>query len=165
VLQAQKLVSQLNADRAQLLSGVDKTSDLAERIGDIASALRSGHDAFKQVGRAAQVFNDEGNEFDRILRLLPGAYLRLGRSSTDGALYSVVACAVRLRLTGPDGQPFYTPQFGPSDNTKRCSRNDIAPLQGSPGYPPTGPPIPESPWDGQARVKEDYERAQSGNGG
>ncbi|MCU1649113.1 MAG: phospholipid/cholesterol/gamma-HCH transport system substrate-binding protein [Pseudonocardiales bacterium] len=166
VLQAQKLVSQLNNDRDDLLSGLHKTSDLANHIGDIASALRDGHDAFHELGRTAEVFNDQSEEFNRILTLLPGAYERLGRVSTGSASYSLVVCAVRLRLTGPDGNPFYTPQIGPSANNRRCSRDDITPLQNSPGYPPNGPPESPAPFDGQTVAKPDYERVHgSGNGG
>ncbi|NMH98275.1 MCE family protein [Pseudonocardia acidicola] len=157
VEKAQTLVSQLSTDRQQLVTGLQKTSDLAQGIGDIANALRSGHDTYTELGRAAKVFTDQTPEFDRILRLLPGAYLRMGRASVGGAAYNLNVCAVTLRLTGPDGKPYFTPQIGPSDNSLRCSRDDVAPLEGSDGTPTQygGPP---NPWDGQAV-------ARPGNGG
>jgi phospholipid/cholesterol/gamma-HCH transport system substrate-binding protein len=150
VLQAQKLVSQLNSNRDELISGLDKTSHLADQVGDIASALRSGHDTFTQLGRTAELFNDNGDELDRVLSLLPGFYLRLGRLSVQGAAYQVNACSVRVIVTGADGKPFYSPQIGPSDNVPRCSRDNVAPLQGEAPTNEHGPQLPPENFDGQA---------------
>jgi phospholipid/cholesterol/gamma-HCH transport system substrate-binding protein len=149
---AQDLVSKLNRDRGPLVSSLQKSADLAHEVGDIASALRSGHDAFHELGRAATVFNDNGQELDRVLSLLPGAYLRLGRLSVNGAAYQLNLCTVRLRVTGPDGNAMYTPQIGPSDNSPRCSRDNVAPLQGGPPTSVHGPPLPQLGNDGQGVV-------------
>lgn len=167
VVQAQRLVSALNAHRAELVSGMARTSRLADQVGDVAAALRSGHDTLTQLGRAAGVLDDQPGEFNRILRLLPSAYLRLGRVSTSGASFDLNVCAVRLRLTGPDGNPFYTPQIGPSDNNLRCSADDVAPLRGEGPTSPLGPQSPMAPFDGQAVAKPAQRQADgtSGNGG
>jgi phospholipid/cholesterol/gamma-HCH transport system substrate-binding protein len=162
---AAQVVRKLNDHRRELLDGFEKTSHLANKVGDIASALRDGHDAFRQLDRTARVFDVQLGEFNRILRLLPSAYLRLGRVSTDGALYSANACAVRLRLTGPDGQPFYTPQIGPSENNKRCSSDDVAPLAGEGPTSSYGPDFPTGPFDDTKPAPDNgIDRVKSGPG-
>lgn len=154
VQQAANLVGKLNANRDELIDGLHKTSHLADDVGDIAAALRTGHNTFKQLGRTTHILNQQSGEFSRILKLLPAAYLRLGRLSTAGADYTLDICGIRLRLTGPDGQPYYTPQIGPSDNSTRCSTDDVAPLQGEGPTPVGGPngylPPPLPPQDSQA---------------
>jgi phospholipid/cholesterol/gamma-HCH transport system substrate-binding protein len=149
---AQQLISQLNRNKDELVTGLQKTTRLAGQVGDVAAALRSGHDTFHELGRASRLFNDNGQEVDRILGLLPGAYLRLGRLSTVGAGYQINVCSLRLRLTGPDGNPTYTPQIGPSDNSPRCSRDNITPLQGEGPTDINGPQLPTPEYDGQAVV-------------
>lgn len=127
VTEAQKLVTKLSNDRQQIVDGLEKTSDLADNVGNIAVALRSGHDTFRELGRTAALF--ETPEFEHVLTLLPGAYTRIGRVSTTSATYNIFVCMVQLRLTGPDGQPFLTPQIGPSPNSKRCNTDpSIQPL-------------------------------------
>jgi len=158
VMQAQKLVTQLSADRKDITGGLHDTAKLAHHIGDLASALRTAHGALHQLGAAATRFTDDGDEFDRILGLLPGAYLRLGRVSTNGAGYDFELCGLKLRLTGPDGKPFITPQIGPSDNNKQCSRDNVAPLQGESPMSPYGPQQKLAPSDGQAVARSANEQ-------
>jgi len=146
-------VSKLNRDREPLIDGLARTERLARQVGDIAAALRSGHDAFHELGRAAHRFAENGQELDRVLRLLPGFYMRLGRLSIGGGAYQLGACAVKVALTGPDGNPYYTPQVGPSDNSPRCTRDNVAPLQGGDAsLGPNGTPLEADRWDGQQVV-------------
>jgi phospholipid/cholesterol/gamma-HCH transport system substrate-binding protein len=157
------LIVKLNNDRPALIRGLDRTEQTAHAVGNIGKALRTGHDTIHELGRAADNLADNGQEIDRILRLLPGAYLRLGRLSIEQAGYQVVVCRVRVRLTGLDGQPFYTPQIGPSDNNPGCSKDNVAPLQGDTmGNSGWGPPIKHDRWDGQqvaagTRGQQDYD--------
>lgn len=145
---AQELISKLNKDRDPLVDGLEKTEKLARNVGKIAKALRSGHDTFHELGRASELLRDNGQELDRVLRVMPGAYLRVGRLSVPEAGYAVTVCSARVRLTGPDGNPYYTPQVGPSDNSARCNRHNIAPLQGSDASVDShGPPLKQAPWD------------------
>jgi phospholipid/cholesterol/gamma-HCH transport system substrate-binding protein len=147
---AQELISKLNKDRDPLVNGLERTEKLARDVGDIAKALRTGHDTFHELGRAASLLRDNGQELDRVLRIMPGAYLRLGRLSVPEAGYSITVCSARVLLTGPDGKPYYSPQVGPSDNSPRCSMNNVAPLQGSDAATDDhGPPLKQTPWDGQ----------------
>ncbi|WP_051342625.1 MCE family protein [Pseudonocardia spinosispora] len=150
LLAAQQLVSKLNDHRQELVTGLDRTAHLADQVGDVAAALRSGHDTLTQLGRASQAVNDYGGELDRVLGLLPGMYLRLGRLTSGGAAYNVNVCQLRLRLSGPDGKPYYSPWFGPSDNSPRCSRDNVAPLQGEEPTNVHGPELPPERYDGQA---------------
>jgi phospholipid/cholesterol/gamma-HCH transport system substrate-binding protein len=144
------LIEKLNGDRKPLIDGLDRTEELAHQVGNIAKALRSGHDTYRELGRAAGNIANSGQELDRVLRLAPGAYLRLGRLSVEQGGYQLMFCSVRLRLSGPDGQPFYSPTVGPSDNDPGCSRNNVQPLQGgSASDTAAGPPVKQARWDGQ----------------
>ena len=159
---AQGLISKLNSNRDELIEGLQKSGHLARNVGDIAAALRTGHDTFHQLGRSAKIIDNSGQEIDRILRLMPAAYLRLGRLSVVGGAYQLRVCEAVLRMTGGDGNPFYSPQVGPSDNSPGCTRNDVAPLQGSVPTGIYGPPLPAAPYDGQAVVagtKDQHEGA------
>jgi phospholipid/cholesterol/gamma-HCH transport system substrate-binding protein len=151
VLQAQQVISKANRDRKDIYHGLDDLAGTTKHLGDVAKAARTTHDTLIELGRTAKIFADSSGEFNRILRLLPGAYLRLGRVSTGGAGYDFEVCGVVLRLTGPDGKPYFTPQIGPSDNNLQCSRNDVAPLQGEAPTSAKGPAVtPLAPPDGQA---------------
>jgi len=150
---AQEVISKLGKDKTQLLDGLEGASKLASQVGDIAAALREGHDTFKQLGRAADRINDQGQGIDQTLRILPGMYIRLGRLSVEQAGYQFGACRVVLRLPGLDGQEWESPAIGPSDNSPWCSLDNVAPLQGADAsWGPQGPFLGAEPWDGQAVV-------------
>jgi phospholipid/cholesterol/gamma-HCH transport system substrate-binding protein len=132
---AQQLISALSADRDKLTRAVDRTADFTADADRLASAVRSGHDTIHELDRTSAVLDSQRGELNKILNLLPGAYLRLGRVASAGAAYQVYVCTLRLRLTGLDGQPAFTPQMGPAPNIKRCSDDDVAPLQGQQSPP------------------------------
>lgn len=129
VLRAQQLVTALSNDRHELVEGVRKTTDIADQVGDLLAAIRSGNETYHELGRVAEAIDEQGEEFDRILSLAPGAYLRLGRVASGGAAYQIYICHAYLKLTGPDGKPFFTPQMGASPNIERCKAGG-PPLQG-----------------------------------
>ncbi|GAA5162847.1 MCE family protein [Pseudonocardia eucalypti] len=151
VKEAADLVNTLSEDRKELLDKFAASGEYARGLGDLLAAVRTGHDTFEELAKAGHLFNKDAKEVNRILGLLPGAYLRLGRVSTNGAGYDFNACGVVLRLTGPDGKPFYTPQIGPSDNNLQCSSQDVAPLQGQGPTSAYGHEVEDVPLsDGQA---------------
>ena len=129
VNRAQLLVSKLNADRGPLLDALDKTANLGEQVGDLAGALRTGHDFIHELGRVSDQLDAGKKDLDRVLNLLPGSYLRLGRVSSGSGAYNIYICSLRLKLTGPDGQPFFSPQLGPSPSITRCSNDNVAPRE------------------------------------
>ena len=81
-----------------------------------------------ELGRTATIANEGQQTIDDVLRTLPGAYLRIGRLGSRGAGYNLYLCSLRVRLTGSDGQPIYTPWLGPSENIQRC-KPGVAPLE------------------------------------
>jgi phospholipid/cholesterol/gamma-HCH transport system substrate-binding protein len=146
---AGELITKLDKDREPLVEKLGETESLARNVGNIAKALRTGYDTFHELGRAAERFRDNGQELDRVLRLMPGAYLRLGRLSVDSAGYMLGVCSVTVQMTGLDGKPWFLPQVGPTDNAPACSKENIAPLQGSDAsVGPAGPPLKNPSWDG-----------------
>ncbi|OLL73469.1 MCE-family protein Mce1B [Pseudonocardia sp. Ae168_Ps1] len=58
-----------------------------------------------------------------MLKTLPGAYYAMHRAGSHGSYFNFYLCTVRLKLTGPDGDPFFTPYFGPNSQIDRCKDN------------------------------------------
>ncbi|GAA4548844.1 MCE family protein [Pseudonocardia xishanensis] len=125
----QQLISGLNADRGPLgqsFVDIDRLVSGTDRLlGDLRGPLRGTVD---QVDRVATLVNEGQAAVDENLSLLPGAYLRVSRLGSRGATYNLFICSLRLKLTGPDGQPMYTPWVGPSDNVDRC-KPGVEPLE------------------------------------
>ncbi|WP_433504839.1 MCE family protein [Pseudonocardia halophobica] len=127
--QLQQLISGLNDDRGPLgqsFADIDRlVGGTDELLGKLRGPLQGTVD---QVDRVATLVNQGQEAVDENLSLLPGAYLRISRLGSRGSTYGLFICSLRLRLTGPDGQPMYTPWVGPSDNVERC-QPDAAPLE------------------------------------
>jgi phospholipid/cholesterol/gamma-HCH transport system substrate-binding protein len=127
--QLQTLVSGLANDRGRLgdsLAGTDRlVTSLAGLLTKVRGPLRN---TVTQLDRATTQANAGEAEINTALRMLPGAYLRIGRVGARGSTYGLYVCSLRLKLTGPDGQPFYTPYVGPAPNADRC-KFGTAPLE------------------------------------
>ncbi|MCF7549543.1 MCE family protein [Pseudonocardia sp. WMMC193] len=125
----QELISGLNADRGPLGQSFADVNRLVGStdtlLADLRGPLRGTVD---QLDRVATLVNEGQAAVDENLSLLPGAYLRVSRLGSRGATYNLFICSLRLKLTGPDGQPMYTPWVGPSDNVDRC-KPGVDPLE------------------------------------
>ena len=127
--QLQELISGLNDDRGRIGRSFDDIDRLVSGTDKLLGKLRGPlKGTVDQVDRVATLVNEGREAVDTNLSLLPGAYLRVSRLGSRGATYNLFICSLRLKLTGPDGQPMYTPWVGPSDNVDRCKPN-IEPLE------------------------------------
>ena len=81
-----------------------------------------------EVDRVSTAANRGRKTINQVLRMLPGAYLRLGRLGSRGAGYSIYVCALRAMIDGPNGSPLYLPWLGPDTSVERCQLG-TAPLE------------------------------------
>jgi phospholipid/cholesterol/gamma-HCH transport system substrate-binding protein len=125
----QKLVSGLSMDRGRIgesFANVDRlVTSMTGLLVDFRGPFRG---MVTQLGRVSKQANVGSGTLNEILRMLPGAYLRIGRLGSRGAGYNLYVCSLRLRLTDPTGKAYYTPYVGPADSVKRCDPG-VAPLE------------------------------------
>jgi phospholipid/cholesterol/gamma-HCH transport system substrate-binding protein len=127
--QLQQLITGLNGDRVRIGQSFEDINRLVSGTDQLLGKLRGPlRETVDQVGRVATLVNEGQDAVDTNLAMLPGAYLRVSRLGSRGATYNLFICSLRLKLTGPDGQPMYTPWVGPSDNVDRCKPN-VDPLE------------------------------------
>jgi phospholipid/cholesterol/gamma-HCH transport system substrate-binding protein len=127
--QLQELVSGLANDRGRLGDSLAGTNELVTSLTGLLTKVRGPLvEAVTQLDRAATQANAGEEDINAALRMLPGAYLRIGRVGARGSTYGLYVCSLRLKLTGPDGKPFYTPYIGPAENAERCEFG-TAPLE------------------------------------
>ncbi|MPZ36185.1 MAG: MCE family protein [Rhodospirillales bacterium] len=121
VSELQRLVSGLSADRRQIGASLAKINTMS---GSVAELLPKVRDPLKGtitgLHRTATILDDNSYTLDRVLRKLPGAYMKLSRFGAYGNFFNFYLCSVRVKLTGPDGKPMMTPEFSSNEQTERC---------------------------------------------
>ncbi|OLL76004.1 MCE-family protein Mce1B [Pseudonocardia sp. Ae168_Ps1] len=119
--QLQELTTGLANDRERIgnsLEGANRlTSSVDELLGKVRGPLKGTVDQLDRVSKQAKAGEAA---IDENLALLPGAYLRVSRLGSRGATYNLFICSVRVKTTGPAGDPVYSPWVGPADNVDRC---------------------------------------------
>ncbi|MDN5913769.1 MAG: MCE family protein [Pseudonocardia sp.] len=125
----QQLTTGLANDRERIgnsLEGANRlTTSVDELLGKVRGPLKGTVD---QLGRVARQAKAGEAAIDENLALLPGAYLRVSRLGSRGATYNLFICSLRVKTTGPTGDPVYSPWLGPADNVDRCKFGN-APLE------------------------------------
>lgn len=128
--QLQKLTSGLAGDRERLGESFESTNRLVTGVDDLLSKVRGPlRGTVDQVQRLTAQVNAGEAEVDKALEDLPGGYLRVSRLGSRGSTYNLFVCSLRLKTTGPDGTPVYTPWQGPNDNLERCKPDDVNPIE------------------------------------
>jgi len=125
----QSLVSGLALDRGRLGRSFAQVDRLATSMTGLLTEVRDPFQGLvHELGRATRQANEGAGTIDQVLRMLPGAYLRIGRLGSRGAGYNLFLCSLRLRVTDPAGNAYYTPWVGPADSVERC-KPGVAPLE------------------------------------
>jgi phospholipid/cholesterol/gamma-HCH transport system substrate-binding protein len=130
-----KLVKGLSDQRGRLGDSLQQTTNLVGGVNTLLTRVRGPlNDAVPQIDRLSTLVNQGSGDVNTFLRDLPGGYLRISRLGSRGSTYNLFICALRVKVTGPDGKPmvFPTPDmpgsshgyFGPNPNTERCKAND-----------------------------------------
>jgi phospholipid/cholesterol/gamma-HCH transport system substrate-binding protein len=121
VVQLQQLVSGLAAQRNSLGNSLVQINQLSATVGSLLTDARSPvKESIAQVNRVAATLDQGRNVVNYVLGQLPGDYYAMERAGSHGSYFNFYLCGLRLKLTGPNGKPFYTPFIGPNANTARC---------------------------------------------
>jgi phospholipid/cholesterol/gamma-HCH transport system substrate-binding protein len=119
VVNLQRVVSGLSRDRDTIGDSLSRLNDLSGSSADLLSALRPElRGAVTQLGRVSAALNTETALVDRYLTDLPDILQTSMRNRAYGSFFNAYLCGVRLKLTGPDGKPVYTPFV--SSEVARC---------------------------------------------
>lgn len=129
VSELQRVTSALNRDRGPIGRSLVAVNQLTTSVAGLLGQLRGPFAGFvSQLGRVSTQANLGRATLDRVLQMLPGAYLRMGRLGSRGAGYGLYICGLQVMIDGPNGKPLRLPWIGPSSNITRCHRG-VAPLQ------------------------------------
>lgn len=147
-----KLVKGLSDQRGRLGDSLQSTTNLVSGVNTLLTRVRGPlNDAVPQIDRLSTLVNQGSDDVNTFLRDLPGGYLRISRLGSRGSTYNLFICALRVKVTGPDGKPHVFPDpdspipglrgtngyFGPNPDEERCKANDLPP--GANGLPPQFP--------------------------
>ncbi|KRA31082.1 MULTISPECIES: MCE family protein [unclassified Nocardioides] len=125
----QELTTGLSSDRSRLGRSFGKVEGLVTSVDGLLEELHGPLDGMvEELGRTVTQANKGADTINEVLRLLPGAYLRIGRLGSRGAGYNIYLCSLRVRLDGPNGGSLYTPYIGPDPSLDRCQLG-TAPLE------------------------------------
>jgi phospholipid/cholesterol/gamma-HCH transport system substrate-binding protein len=117
----QRLTSGLAGDRERLGESFESVNQLTTGVNELLAKVRGPlRGTIDQLDRVATQARAGEAAIDENLAMLPGAYLRVSRLGSRGATYNLFICSVRVKTTGPAGDPIYTPWLGPADNLDRC---------------------------------------------
>jgi phospholipid/cholesterol/gamma-HCH transport system substrate-binding protein len=119
VVQLQRLVSGLAADRGPIGSSLGRIAGVSGTLAGLLSSARpdiSGD--VTQVDRLSSVLNANARGLNGLLQALPRRYQLLNREGSYGSFFNFYLCGFQLRLTGPTGAPVST-QFLDSE-VRRC---------------------------------------------
>jgi phospholipid/cholesterol/gamma-HCH transport system substrate-binding protein len=119
IVNLQRLVSGLSQDRETIGDSLVRLNDLSASATGLLSALRPElRGTVVQLGRVSAAVNTETALVDQYLTDLPAVLQTSLRNRAYGSFFNAYLCGVRLKLTGPDGQPVYTPFL--SSEVARC---------------------------------------------
>jgi phospholipid/cholesterol/gamma-HCH transport system substrate-binding protein len=110
VVQLEQLVSGLSADRKPIGASLTQVNALAASAASLLQRarppLRTDVPALQGI---ASELNKQTDTLQYIFDNAPDALNRLSRLGSYGAFFNFYLCGLRFKLTGPTGQPFYTP--------------------------------------------------------
>lgn len=119
VLQLQRLISGLAADRGPIGRSLGSIAGLSGNLAGLLSAARpdiAGN--VDQVNRLSAVLNKNASKINGTLRALPGRYQLLNREGLYGSFFNFYLCGFQMRFTGPTGAPVSTPFM--TSEVQRC---------------------------------------------
>lgn len=117
----QQLVSGLSEDRAAIGDSFGRIASLTGSFDELLVRARPPlKDTVTEFGRVLAEVDAQRELLSANLSALPEFYARASRIGTYGAFSNTYICSLRLKLTGPDGGPVYTPVIGSNVTTDRC---------------------------------------------
>jgi len=119
ITQTQQLVSGLAADRDPIGQSFSKISEVSRTVaGLLTDARPQVTGTVAQLDRLATLLNGNRDTLEQDLNRLPDNLARLARAGSHGSAFNFYLCALRVRITGPTGEPVMTPPI--SSGVARC---------------------------------------------
>ena len=120
ISQLQQLVTGLSANRDPIVDAIVHVNGLADDTADLLEQLRPDlRTTFERVNTVSTTLNQNSQVVNDTLRDLGPVYDRVSNIGLFGSFVMMYLCDVRVKATGPNGQPLYTPWI--SSEVPRCS--------------------------------------------
>jgi phospholipid/cholesterol/gamma-HCH transport system substrate-binding protein len=114
------LVGGLNDDREAILGSLDSISDLSVQTAALVTDIK---DPFvkdiKELRRVARTLDDNRQEIDRALQVLPIKLTKIGRTATYGSWFNFYLCHFKATITVPGAPAPISANYGVTAD--RCS--------------------------------------------
>lgn len=120
--QLQRVASGLAGDHDVIGESLADIDSMAGTTAQLLQKVRPEvRGTVRQLGRLSAILNTPSarSELDYVLQQYPKAYQQMQGAGSFGSFFNFYLCALRLKLTGPDGKPITTPYLAKSDE-KRC---------------------------------------------
>ena len=116
----QQLISGLSKDSDPIAQSVERIAGSSQTMSDLIADVRPPlKEDVAQADRIAGLFNDDEEYVDTVMERLPSDFEKMSRLGAYGGFFNFYLCGVIMRLTGPDGQNLYMPQY--EQTSGRCS--------------------------------------------
>ena len=120
ISQLQQLVTGLSSDRDPIADAIVHVNELADGASDLLEQLRPDlRTTLERVNTVSTTLNENSQIVNDSLRDLGPVYDRVSDIGLFGSFVTTYLCDVRVKATGPNGQPLYTPWI--SSEAPRCS--------------------------------------------
>lgn len=105
-----RLTDGLADDRKDIIRSLDSINTTADQTTDLLVKTRPAlRDDVVQIGRVSRHVVADADYVNESLDLFPKVVSKLGRIGAYGSFYNFYICALRLKISGPGGDPVYTP--------------------------------------------------------
>jgi phospholipid/cholesterol/gamma-HCH transport system substrate-binding protein len=118
-----ELVGGLKTDRFAILDSIEGISRLSVQTADLLEGIRPPFvEDIKQLRRFARNTDENKEELDRALQVLPIKLNKVGRTAIDGSWFNFYLCSFRGKVSVPGlNQPIFLPSEGGYQNgAERC---------------------------------------------
>jgi phospholipid/cholesterol/gamma-HCH transport system substrate-binding protein len=124
IVQLQQLVSGLAADRDPIGQSIVHINDLAASASNLLTQLRPDLAAtINRLGVISGTLNSNASTVNSALAALPNAYKTVAGIGVYGDFFNFYLCQVRVKATGPNGDPVYTPWI--ESQVPRCNGKPV----------------------------------------
>lgn len=105
-----RLTNGLAHDRKDITRSLDSINTMAGQTTDLLVRTRPAlRDDVVQLGRVSRHVVADADYVNDSLELFPKVVSKLGRIGAYGSFYNFYICGIRIKFSGPGGNPVYTP--------------------------------------------------------
>ncbi len=105
-----RLTDGLADDRKEITQSLGSINTLAGETTDLLVKTRPHlRDDVVQIGRVSRHVTADADYVNKSLELFPTVISKLGRVGAYGSFYNFYICGIRMKFSGPGGEPTFTP--------------------------------------------------------